>query len=271
MADLVGSFMGDEIVDEQVDGLTQMRDEPVSLIVMDATAGEAKRLEKQAYAQAGSLFDTLREIHERKAFLHLGATSFDHWYSGFRAKVKHVMDITTFYRQLAHREVTQVLTDAGIDARGINQHHAAVLNKLPPGMIPEAVETARQKAREYEPTGKAAEFHHPGKVLTSFVEEAVAERIEKFADETPDPFDDGQAEADARPDFFAARTPVQSAKPLPPKQASAPLSPVDRPLADFICCEYKPGADVIFISFRVAPGEEYESWVPVGKIREALK
>jgi hypothetical protein len=136
-------------------------------------------------------------------------------------------------------------------------------------MIPEVVDEVRKKADEYEPRGPASEFHHPGKVLTNFVEKAVEERLQQFKAENPDPFEGpNDPPEEERPDFFeeAKKRPLGE-KPLPPTNIPETRSePDERELIDVTDIEFHRGADFIFVGVRVAPGEEYRALLPVGKI-----
>jgi hypothetical protein len=263
------------IVDEQVDDLGQLSQLPTKpkTYAGEATFTEAHKLHKQALTQAADLFEILRQIYDRKAYLHLGCSSFDDYMLRLKKEADYLqIEKRTFYRKLAHAEVRQVLHDADMDARGLTQQQAALLNKLPPGMIPEVVEEVRKKAAEYEPRGAAAQFHHPGKVLTNFVEKAVEERLQRFKQEVPDPFegpnDPPEQEEEERPDFFteAAKRPIGE-KPLPPAIVpDTPRENDERELIDVTDIEFHRGADFIFVGVRVAPGEEYRALLPVGKI-----
>jgi hypothetical protein len=193
------------IVDEQVDEKSQLRHGQQPLMVLNATLGEAVKLHKQALQQAGSCFETLREIYERKAYLQLQCTTFEDYMAKFKREAGYLaIDRATFYRKLAHKEVVQTLSDAGVDTRNLTQQQAAKLNQLPPALQAETYKKAQELSNEEPPSGPAAKYHHTGKVYLEKLDEAIAETTSKVLDDdVPDPFDPNES-SPARPDFFSA-------------------------------------------------------------------
>jgi hypothetical protein len=218
------------IVDEQVDAecnfaptvyinSTKQVDNP-ALIVMNATLGESLKLHKQAVTQSKNLFETLREILERKAYLHLGCLNFKDYFKKLKREVQYLeISERAFFYQLAHREVAATLSDAGVDTRNLTQQQAAKLNQLPPALQAETYKLAQEKSAEEPPQGKAGDFHHVGKVYLEKLDDAIAETTGKVLDDDgPDPFDPNET-SPARPDFFSAdnRQRMSEQKPeLPP-------------------------------------------------------
>ncbi len=118
-------------------------------------------------------------------------------------------------------------------------------------------------------------------MLTSFVEAAVEERIDKFVVETPDPFPDEDepeaAQVAAKPDFFANRKAVQSAKPLPPpidaeeEKSTQRVTDVPTRLL-FVRMTRYTGREGDFLSIIGDDGyDEYETLVRVPEVRTLLK
>ena len=256
MADLVGSFMDDtdtEQVDE--DALVKFSLPDTLLPEIPFSQAEAVACDKRIDSTARAFYEELRQMRDRQGWRVLGFSS---WESYLRKKAeKSGVDRSTIIKRLQAGDVRQELTEQGVSVRGVSDVQARELDKLEtPEQKAAALRLAQEMSESNPPEGKGGEFHRPGKIYTDYVKQAV-ETLLPPADDESDPFNPNTRNSVAH-------------KPMPPKQASAPISHTDRELADFICCEYKPGADVMFISFRVAPGEEYESWVPVREIREAL-
>jgi hypothetical protein len=212
-----------EIVDESCENL-QLQVAPITNTTTPTTIAHQRRareLHAKAVAQTSDLFETLNAIREEKAYLSLGHSSFENYVKALKREAQYLsIDVSTFYRKLAHREVTQTLSEAGVNTRNLTHQQSAKLNQLPPALQAETYKLAQEKSAEEPPQGKAGEFHHHGKVYLEKLDEAIAETTGRVLDEVegeePDPFDPNE-ETTGRPDFFSPQNRQRvSEKPLPP-------------------------------------------------------
>lgn len=225
------------------------------------THAEAKECDKRIEGKWHEFYRELITMRDREGWKALGFLSWDKY---LRAKAEKLgLDHSTLTRRIQAGTVREEIAEQGVSVRNMADSHARELDRLDtPEKKAEAWKLAQELSQQNPPSGKAAEFYHPGKVYTEYVRTAVETLLPPEDDEEADPFNPN------------TRHRVEH-KPLPP---TVPLvtDPDDDKweLADYRFADYRPHAEVVFVRFCFEDGRTGETWVPVGvwkEVAESLK
>lgn len=251
------------------------------------TAIEAKHIDSRIVHNAAQMWKDVAIMRDRRGWEALGFKGFEEYTADLCQRL--ALDVRTLERRLQSVDVYSVLDRAGIAPSVLPDSHAAVLDRFDNDEeIVATYKRAREISYSEKPTGKAAQYHRPGRVEIRHLHQAIEEvdkdtkKRQLVVSQQPAKEDDSlqTVSDDKKSDFFSPENrakALNAQKPLPPTipQETDLTSPTETDTEperlSFVAVSRYTGSEGDFFYVRGDDGfTEYEIPVRVADIRKML-